>query len=265
MMLKLRLLTLGLAVLLLPAACMPTGNGNNNDNGTGNENANDNQAECTVDEDCDEGEVCTDGVCEIAPCETDDDCAEGETCEDGTCVEQTGTPCETEADCELGESCTDGLCAPTTAADVQLGKGVPVDTAEDPCNVDDDVERTYETLPEGGSLPVCTLGQGGIHTFISFRVTGFSLEQSLSYRRSMTYVDDGSEVLPESTIPLNPFFLTELEGGVIEGFDVFDFLLGVPGDADGREAILNVEIIDDSDPPITASISQTIVLTEFTE
>ncbi len=44
--------------------------------------------ECTTDADCEEGQVCQDGVCVSAPeCETDADCDEGQVCEDGACVE----------------------------------------------------------------------------------------------------------------------------------------------------------------------------------
>jgi Cys-rich repeat protein len=47
--------------------------------------------ECVLDTDCAEGEVCTDGACELAPpeCVLDTDCAEGEVCTDGACVTST--------------------------------------------------------------------------------------------------------------------------------------------------------------------------------
>ncbi|MGB2985380.1 MAG: cytochrome c3 family protein [Phycisphaerae bacterium] len=52
--------------------------------------------ECVTDADCEEGEVCTNGVCVSAPeCETDADCDEGEVCENGVCVEAPPGPADT--------------------------------------------------------------------------------------------------------------------------------------------------------------------------
>jgi peptidoglycan-associated lipoprotein len=43
-----------------------------------------NFGECSVDEDCSGGDVCSAGVC--VECESDDDCDEGETCDGNECV-----------------------------------------------------------------------------------------------------------------------------------------------------------------------------------
>ncbi|MBW2983911.1 hypothetical protein KY361_02250 [Candidatus Woesearchaeota archaeon] len=54
--------------------------------------------ECVADEDCEEGEVCTDGECEAAEpppeCVADEDCEEGEVCTDGECEAAVPPPPE---------------------------------------------------------------------------------------------------------------------------------------------------------------------------
>ena len=54
--------------------------------------------ECTTDADCEEGQVCEDGVCVPGPepeCTTDADCEEGEVCEDEVCIEAPVGPADT--------------------------------------------------------------------------------------------------------------------------------------------------------------------------
>jgi hypothetical protein len=65
-------------------------------------------------------EECGDGFCspgafcvndECVECEDDDDCAEGEACTDGVCGEGADE-CDGDEDCDEGEVCTDGECVP---------------------------------------------------------------------------------------------------------------------------------------------------------
>ncbi|MDP6945869.1 MAG: hypothetical protein QF464_17090, partial [Myxococcota bacterium] len=82
---------------------------------------------CTSDDDCNEGEVCTDGACVddggdvVGPgCTEDTDCADGETCTDGACVEDTTDPgCTEDGDCADGETCTDNECVEATTDPVE--------------------------------------------------------------------------------------------------------------------------------------------------
>ena len=70
------------------------------------------EAECTVDEDCDEGQVCTNGECEEAEepeCTEDADCSEGYICTDGVCTEVV-PECVEDTDCSEGQVCTEGEC-----------------------------------------------------------------------------------------------------------------------------------------------------------
>jgi len=73
------------------------------------------EPECVGDEDCPEGEVCTDsGTCEaetVDPgCETDGDCDPGFICMENTCVEEPAAPCETDEECDGEWVCLDGQC-----------------------------------------------------------------------------------------------------------------------------------------------------------
>ncbi|RME44828.1 MAG: hypothetical protein D6795_17370 [Deltaproteobacteria bacterium] len=71
------------------------------------------QPECTVDDDCADGEICEENRCVTAECTVDDDCADGEICDAGRCIPDGGgttAPAET---VETVESSTGG--AETTA------------------------------------------------------------------------------------------------------------------------------------------------------
>lgn len=71
------------------------------------------EAECTVDGDCDGGEVCRNGECreaEEAECETDDDCGESEACIEGECEEIEEPECAVDSDCGEGQVCLEGEC-----------------------------------------------------------------------------------------------------------------------------------------------------------
>ncbi|MBW2980755.1 hypothetical protein KY360_05045 [Candidatus Woesearchaeota archaeon] len=108
---------------------------------------NDTQPECVVDDDCGEGEACTEGACvEVIPppeCVEDADCEEEEVCTEGACeaVVPPADPaeCVEDADCEEGEACTEGACEAAPA-------DPPADPAE--CVEDGDCEEE-EVCTEG--------------------------------------------------------------------------------------------------------------------
>lgn len=71
---------------------------------------------CLSDEDCDDGDVCTDDTCDTgscqqvnnaATCDDGDACTDGDTCTDGLCG---GTTIQ----CDDGDLCTDDSCNPVT-------------------------------------------------------------------------------------------------------------------------------------------------------
>ena len=126
---------------------------------------------CVADDDCLEGELCFDGICEYVggedlgeeyidegydpECQADDDCGEGFYCEEEFCIPMTddsigdedlsdyGYGCEVDEDCMEGEYCENGSCiyedAGTDSADVNIDdEGVDVDTSEADVNIDDE-------------------------------------------------------------------------------------------------------------------------------
>jgi hypothetical protein len=85
--------------------------------------------DCVDDSDCDDGDVCTDDVCDLASgtclnfptgscCVDDADCDDGNVCTEDVCDPTTGdcsndgTPdcCVTDSDCDDGDECTDDVC-----------------------------------------------------------------------------------------------------------------------------------------------------------
>lgn len=190
-----------------------------------NTNPNDNEPACVVDEDCAEGQVCTTGEC-VTPV----------------------AACDTQPDCVLGQNCVDGACADAAGPDVEYGQAN---------------SGAYAKVAEGGEVQVFHGSQGGIHTFLSMRFSGFPEETTFSFVRRIVLTDSGEEILPEATIPLN--FVSQLEDGTYEVLDYFEFLVGVPGDADGREATVTITVFDRDDPSVSATIEQTVVLVEVDE
>jgi hypothetical protein len=89
------------------------------------------------DGDCDDGDVCTEDVCDVffgcayapaaGPCEDGDACTAGDTCSGGICL--SGGP----TDCDDGNDCTDDACASATGC-----SHVPTATCDDgdPCTDD---------------------------------------------------------------------------------------------------------------------------------
>ncbi|MCH7596551.1 MAG: RHS repeat-associated core domain-containing protein, partial [Planctomycetes bacterium] len=87
-------------------------------------------APCTTNADCDDGNACTDDVCDVdlAICaSTPIDCPDGETCVDGVCV----ATCQADADCDDSLLCTNDACT-YGACD-----NAPVTCEAGVCNPDD--------------------------------------------------------------------------------------------------------------------------------
>ncbi len=115
------------------------------------------EAECTVDEDCDEGYVCTDGVCieEVAEpeCVEDADCEEGYICTEGECIEVVVEPeCAVDSDCEEGFVCIDEECSepedpvcysPSESPPMLLSDAIFI-AGESDCTLNGTLEDTYQ-------------------------------------------------------------------------------------------------------------------------
>ncbi|UCG95680.1 MAG: DUF4382 domain-containing protein [archaeon] len=73
------------------------------------------ETECTVDEDCQENEICVEGECQGAEepeCTEDSDCGENQTCVENVCMEMEQVECTEDEDCGENETCVEGECEP---------------------------------------------------------------------------------------------------------------------------------------------------------
>jgi len=196
---------------------------------------------CEADADCSDGEGCRNTLCAPALCGGDGDCPEDLVCIQGQCaMEGTGT-CATEPDCELGETCSDGLCMATDDPDIQYW--VRTGAAEP------------GPVPEGGTIPFFSGFQGGMHTFVTIRATGFPADAFTSVVISITDIESGTMIVSERTYPAT---FTEVAPGVNELEDLFVIFSRTPaGGPDGAEVEVNITVTDGDDSSITASLVQT--------
>ncbi len=87
---------------------------------------------CATLADCDDGDACTDAVCQDGACSfSPHSCDDGNVCTDDTCNPQSGCqnvnntgPCDDGVSCTLTDTCSDGACS-----------GTPTDAACDDSNV----------------------------------------------------------------------------------------------------------------------------------
>ncbi len=96
------------------------------------------QAACTIDDDCNDGNPCTDDVCDAGscaysnnmdPCDDGDDCTINDACADGACVSGPPLECDDGLYCNGLETCVEGSCQPGT---YPCG-AQPCDEATDSC------------------------------------------------------------------------------------------------------------------------------------
>ena len=174
--------------------------------------------------------------CVAGTCEESDPCLSGGDC----------PTCQTEPDCALGERCDGTVCVTTEGPDLQYLA---------------DIDGVTEPVGDGASVPVERGLQGGLHTFVTLRTTGFGPDATVSFEVGVVMVDDGSEAIATRTIDV---FFTEIDAGVTEAADIFvRFDVFVPGELHRREAIVTMTVTDAIDPSVTASLVQNVVLFEL--
>lgn len=152
-----------------------------------------------------------------------------------------GSGCTTEPDCALGFNCVSGACLVSTTPDVELGD-----------------ENPFVAIEEGGELIIRRGFQGGNHIFMSVRVTGFPPNATVAFRRGVTPTGSTLPLVIESTVTQ---FLVDEGNGVNRLNQVFVFIDGVlPQDYDGREATVTIGVSDPTNPALTASVTQRVIL-----
>ena len=156
-----------------------------------------------------------------------------------------GEACMSEPDCELGENCTDGACVATTEPDIQYWAVV---------------DLMFGPVADGGTIEVEQGPQGGIHTFVSILATGFEPNELLLYSAEVRLAET-NEIIGQP--PSQQFLSSEIAEGINEIQGIFLRLTGAnPGEVDGREGIVTLELSSVNDPTRTASVTQRVVLQE---
>ena len=181
-------------------------------------------------------------------CAAIDDCPGGQTCSGGVCVaEGTGSEssCINEPDCALGESCSTGVCVSSDGSDVQYWAVVGL---------------SYGPVADGGNVNVHRGFQGGVHTFVSVRTTGFAPGASALLTIGIILVEDGRVLVTPRALPTA---FSDLGGGVNEAQGIFTRLENtLPGELDRKQAIVTLTVADIEDGSISASLTQTVTLIE---
>jgi len=121
---------------------------------------------CNVDDDCADGLVCNDGICQktadgdaveedkdavdteteadvTLDCEDDWDCPIDFRCMDGICIENT--QCKSDTDCQPGQTCKDGVCTGDPIIDGDMDQDQDLEQTENP--VDGDMDQDKESDP----------------------------------------------------------------------------------------------------------------------
>lgn len=123
------------------------------------------------------------------------------------------------------------------------------------------VSQAYTTVPDGGTMPLFTGGQGGSHIFATLRITGFSANVNgtvdIELTQTVTRTSDGTLLHPE--------FLQAVEFAPI-GNDVFElpsrfvFLDALPEDLDMQSVEIEFRLRAAAQPSVSAEVQQTVIL-----
>ncbi len=160
-------------------------------------------------------------------------------------VINSGVVCQTEPDCALGQACDGGFCTTSNDPDIQYLA---------------DSDGIIAPVEEGGTVPVYRGFQGGQHTYLTIRATGFESESAATLDVQMVLVEDGSNAIDPQTLEI---VFSEIEPGVTEAAEIFVRTTGfASGQLHRKDAIVTITVTDVVDPSITASVEQTVFLFE---
>lgn len=153
--------------------------------------------------------------------------------------------CASDDDCQDGLACQAGQCVAAQAASIEYL--VEFDAVSAP-------------VADGDPIPVFQGFQGGTHTFVTIRATGFTPNGDATLTVGITAVNSGAALSTTRDLPIR-FSLGS--DGVNVAEDIFltfdsssvDELVGVIG-------LVSLTVTDNADPSISASLSRTVTLTE---
>lgn len=120
----------------------------------------------------------------------------------------------------------------------------------------------FTPLHDGDTVRAFVGPQNGIHTYLSFRLTGFPPDATARLRQLVRLVDGDQIVI--SSFQMVDF--TAIEGGTVnELLDLFCLFNSPPGSVDGEEAVLELELIDPGDAALSAAVKRRVYFTEEDE
>lgn len=175
----------------------------------------------------------------VPDCTQSVECGAGEACRGGECVAVEGPPCAAEPDCVLGEECANGVCA-AIDADIEYWA---------------EVQNELAPVADGGEIPVFRGLQGGLHTLVTVRATGYAATKA-TLTVQILLEENGVEVAAHRPIPVTlvPFEDSIMEAcAVLVVFDIksLSFL-------EGKSAAITLTLADDD--ANLSSLVQRVVL-----
>lgn len=182
--------------------------------------------------------------------------------------------CDSQTDCDLGFACVGGTCVPANP-DLEIG----YDNGECEVPAFDCPVGPYAKLLEGSNLQVCQGFQGFAHSCIDFRVRGFAPNAVVSITVSLRLLDEpctsctqcnpncnfGPTCVqgfcsPTSEFTLSGVTLDDHGGGVGGHDDLFLMIFRPAAEVDDRPAVLSLQVTQQNNPSIYASLEVTVTL-----
>lgn len=120
--------------------------------------------------------------------------------------------------------------------------------------------QPYECVFDDDVIPVEFGFQGGIHFFISLRLSGFAPDAQVSIFREGVFLDDEGTAVYPYTVP--QVICTDIGNGVNEIDSLFVGIFVAPSQADGRTAELIFTVTDLNDSNVTATIVRRLLFVE---
>jgi len=124
----------------------------------------------------------------------------------------------------------------------------------------DETGLNYQVIPDGGVMPLFTIGQGGSHMFATLRATGFPVDEfgtaNINLDEFVTLGPD-QRVIHNLSEPVTFFSIADDGVEVQSRRIVFDAL---PTEVDGQLISVEFTLTSVADPTINARITQTLLM-----
>ncbi len=111
----------------------------------------------------------------------------------------------------------------------------------------------FTELADGDDVQAFTLGQGTVHLFVSFHVTGFNPDAEVSITVSAERVEDGRVVIENRT---QPETLTEIGPSLYERIDRLVRFDAFPSEIVEQDIVFTLTVTDVNAPTTTVSVTR---------